>query len=138
VYYNPHGEKMRLFNEDETGGIFKAHDRASLREALLAASSPMTSGMEEKRDRFMSWHCGENDGRAAHRSAGGLAAIATGAFPRTGSNRKDQLGMWRHRWEVAISKSYREINSRLRKKLSPTKRRLLGQSLAQHPEGPAR
>jgi hypothetical protein len=126
IYYNPHGEKMRLFNEDETGGIFKAHDPESLREALVSASAAWTPELESKHTAFMSWQCGENDGRAAFRSAGGLAAIANNASPRTGRNRRDWLTLCGHRRRTSLSRFYLAKRKRLRASLSPLKRMILG------------
>ncbi len=121
VYYNPHGETMRLFNEDETGGIFKAHDRASLHRALVAATKPACEQTEARRASFMNWHCGANDGRAAYRTAGGLAAVSNAAESRTGNNRRDWLAMWGWRRRASLAKAVRTERSRVRRVLSSLK-----------------
>lgn len=81
VYHNPHGEKMRLFNEDQSRGIFqtRTHDEAA--KALAAALEPASGEQQEKFNRFLRLHCGTRDGRAAERVAVALAHIASNARP---------------------------------------------------------
>ncbi|MDB4433326.1 hypothetical protein N9166_01165 [bacterium] len=128
VYYNPHRETMRLFSEDETGGIYKADDQESLAEALAAASEPLTAVGKARRERFLELHCGENDGRAAHRCAASFAALAELASPRTGSAVVDWFGMWSHRRRTRLTREFRDRKNKVRRTLSPLKRRLLGNS----------
>jgi len=128
VYYNPHRETMRLFNEDETGGIYKAHDEESLIEALAGASEPVTAVGEARREHFLELHCGENDGRAAHRCAGGLAALAELASPRTGSALVDWFVMWSQRRRTRLTREFRNRKGTVRRALSPLKQHLVGSS----------
>ncbi len=40
IYYNPHKEKMVLFNQDETGGILKAFSYEELLSKIDEAINP--------------------------------------------------------------------------------------------------
>lgn len=78
IYFNPHGEKMWLFNDDDTGGLPKAFDRAELKSSLSAVLSGKVSA-DRERD-FLEWHCGSLDRTAAQRCAAAIKAVAgTGA-----------------------------------------------------------
>ena len=76
VYYNPHGEDMRLFNEDQTGALLVARNTAELDQALSDALEPPTSQRRAAVELFLDLHCGPRDGLAAQRCASALAAIA--------------------------------------------------------------
>jgi len=67
VYYNPHNEKMRLFNEDKTGGIKKAYDRRSLKNVLIQIMERQID--KELKENFIHLHCAESDRQAAKRCA---------------------------------------------------------------------
>ncbi len=114
VYYNPHDEQMRLFNEDETGGIYKARDPQGLREALALATRPITTKTAQSHELFLRMHCGEGDGQAAWRSAAALASISLAGSPRSGANLRDWYAMWSQRRMTAIKRRYGIERSRLR------------------------
>lgn len=97
IYYNPHGEEMRLFNEDTTGGIYKSYNYAALVGSLHKAIQPMTPEQKEAHRLFLEWHCGENDGGAARRCAFALAYISNFGHPRTGRNALDWYKYWKER-----------------------------------------
>ena len=97
IYYNPHGEEMRLFNEDATGGIYKSYNYATLVESLHKAIQPMSPEQQEAHRLFLEWHCGENDGLAARRCASALAHISNIGHPRTGRNILDWYKYWKAR-----------------------------------------
>ena len=81
LYYNPFGEKMRLFNEDRTHGLLKAWSAEELAPALQKAAEPMDAAEQERFDLFLDHHCGVRDGGAARRCAGALKFLATRANP---------------------------------------------------------
>ena len=97
IYYNPHGEEMRLFKEDATGGIYKSYNYATLVESLHKAIQPMSPEQQEAHRLFLEWHCGENDGLAARRCASALAHISNIGYPRTGRNMLDWYNYWKAR-----------------------------------------
>lgn len=66
VYYNPHGETPRTFNEDRTGGIFLAYDRQQLRAILERHKRGMVFDRESAHT-FLQEHCGPQDGRSLDR-----------------------------------------------------------------------
>ncbi|MEQ8821109.1 MAG: hypothetical protein RLY93_12775 [Sumerlaeia bacterium] len=76
VYHNPHGETMRLFNEDETGALFKSRTGGEVKAAIEQAVEPLTPEREAAFDQFLTLHCGTRDGRAARRVAGALCYLA--------------------------------------------------------------
>ena len=71
IYYNPHGESMRTFNDDTTGGIHKAYGYGELTGAIQAAIQ-QSGQWEAARRSFLQLHCGAHDGRAAERCAAAL------------------------------------------------------------------
>jgi len=75
VYYNPFGEKMHLFNEDYTGGLYKAHDPDGLARVLARAVAPTLSKQQRAAARFLDLHCGPREGGAARRCATALMSI---------------------------------------------------------------
>lgn len=81
VYYNPHGETMRLFNEDQTGGIAKVYSAEQLVPALARALEPPCAERQARFERFLDMHCDARDGRAALRCASALAHLSNGAWP---------------------------------------------------------
>ena len=65
IYYNPHKEKMRLFNEDKSGGIYKAYNKDELKNLL----SRIKDGENNRgiRERFIRFHCIAADGKSSER-----------------------------------------------------------------------
>jgi hypothetical protein len=134
IYYNPHGEKMRLFNEDTTGGIYKSHHYAALVESLHKAIQPMSTEQRDAHQLFLEWHCGENDGLAARRCASALDHISNIGYPRTGRNTLDWYNYWKARNirdNRARPKGYKAV---VRRRLLAVKRKVsrilyLGQDL---------
>ncbi|MCK4794772.1 MAG: hypothetical protein KAV87_64175, partial [Desulfobacteraceae bacterium] len=118
IYYNPHGEEMRLFNEDATGGIYKSYNYATLVESLHKAIQPMSPEQQEAHRLFLEWHCGENDGLAARRCASALAHISNIGYPRTGRNILDWYKYWKTR-------NMRDSRVRLKRYKAGVRRRLL-------------
>lgn len=74
IYYNPHGEGMRTFNDDTTGGILIVRSTDELASALRQATAMLVAD-NGKRRRFINLHCNGADGRAAERCASALAAV---------------------------------------------------------------
>ncbi|MCC6545690.1 hypothetical protein IT570_00870 [Candidatus Sumerlaeota bacterium] len=72
VYFNPFGERMRLFNDDRTHGLLKAFTDAELKGAVEKAATEMDSAERERFDQFVALHCGAADGGAAKRVATAL------------------------------------------------------------------
>ncbi len=60
IYYNPHGETMPYFNDDETEGIYKAYDEKELGETIVKALKNHEKD-KVKRKRFLELHCGPQD-----------------------------------------------------------------------------
>ncbi|HMX62824.1 MAG TPA: hypothetical protein PKD58_07130, partial [Candidatus Sumerlaeota bacterium] len=81
VYFNPFGEKMRLFNEDRTGGLLKAMGHDDLPKAMERAATTMDAEEQMRFDQFVALHCGAADGCAATRVAGALQWLARCANP---------------------------------------------------------
>jgi CDP-Glycerol:Poly(glycerophosphate) glycerophosphotransferase len=76
IYYNPHGEDMRLFNEDRTGGIFVARNEDELVVALQETQKNGGEPGREARDRFIRLHCRAQDGQSAKRVAEALERVS--------------------------------------------------------------
>lgn len=93
IYHNPFGEKMRLFNEDATGGIGKAVDRAQLIAALRDLTTAADAARAEKRQRFLSLHCGPTDRRAGERCAMALRWLASAPPVRRRNKLLSMLGL---------------------------------------------
>jgi hypothetical protein len=74
IYYNPHGETMQLFNDDDTAGIYKAY---CLDELLLIFEKIKNEAELNKvaRKNFNLLHCGNQDGNASKRCANSIGAI---------------------------------------------------------------
>lgn len=72
VYYNPHGEDMRTFNEDDSGGIEKACNRKELKKSL-AQVSQKPQGNDS--DKFVKLHCTAADGNSSKRCSEALSVI---------------------------------------------------------------
>lgn len=66
VYYNPHGEPMQTFNQDETKGILKAYDSGELK-SILAKHKLDMSFKSESAFQSMLYHCGPPDGKSINR-----------------------------------------------------------------------
>ena len=81
VYFNPFGEKMRLFNEDRTGGLLKAMSHGELPLAMERAAITMDAEGQKRFDQFIALHCGAADGGAATRVASALQWLADSANP---------------------------------------------------------
>src|SRR5690606_18353522 len=67
IYFNPHGETMRLFNEDATGGIHKSNNSEDLIRVLRNALEGDSREQQERMNAFLTLHCGSTDGNAALR-----------------------------------------------------------------------
>ena len=91
VYYNPHGERMRLFNEDQTGGLYKASDFSGLVQAIQQALKPLAEEQQKRFDLFLDLHCGVRDGGAARRCASVLSRISQFGYP---FNEMHGFGSW--------------------------------------------
>jgi len=74
VYYNPHREKMRTFNEDDTGAVVRVYNADELSQALI---STMETADDNSviRDQFLQLHCGILDHQAAERCATALCDV---------------------------------------------------------------
>lgn len=73
IYYNPHGEEMRIFNEDESRGIYRAYNKDGLKSLLSRIKE-----REEKRgdrERFIRLHCVAADGKSSERNFQALRII---------------------------------------------------------------
>ena len=73
VYHNPHGEKMRIFNEDESGAFWRTKNKKELKEALSRISRGVRRTKEK--ELFVSLHCTSADGKSAARCADALTTI---------------------------------------------------------------
>lgn len=74
IYYNPHGETMQLFNDDNTNGIYKAYSRDELLK--IFESIKCVGGKNQiDRNNFTLMHCGCNDGFASQRCANSIQEI---------------------------------------------------------------
>lgn len=91
VYYNPHKERMRLFNEDQTGGLYKASDFSGLVQAIQLALKPLTVEQQNRFELFLDLHCGVRDGGAARRCASVLSQISQFGYP---PNNRHGFGSW--------------------------------------------
>ena len=93
IYFNPHGEKMWLFNDDDTGGLPKAYERSELRSAL---ESVLGRTVPPERERaFLEWHCGASDHAAAARCVAAIKAVAgTGAHRWKKTRREEPQSRW--------------------------------------------
>lgn len=94
VYYNPHGEDMRLFIEDRTGALLFATDEASLTAALLTALAPATAARRDAEALFLDLHCGPRDGRAVERCARAIATIAARGDVASRPTPRERLHAW--------------------------------------------
>lgn len=74
VYYNPHGETMQLFNDDETGGVTKVYSSDELSEAITSTLRNADDN-SLNRERFLRLHCGSLDHEAAERCAIALSDV---------------------------------------------------------------
>ena len=75
VYYNPHGETMQLFNDDETGGVTKVYSSDELSEAITSTLRNADDN-SLNREHFLQLHCGALDNQAAERCAIALGDVA--------------------------------------------------------------
>jgi hypothetical protein len=75
VYYNPHGEKMWTFNEDDTGGVTRVYDPGELSEAI-ATTIRTADNNSLNREHFLRLHCGALDNQAVERCAIALGDVA--------------------------------------------------------------
>ena len=117
IYYNPHGEERRLFDEDATGALSKSADYATLVSSLSEAAKSFSPEHYNSRQEFLILHCGENDGLAAHRCASALAHISNMGYPRTGRNKLDWYNYWKAR-------NIKNAQVKLKKYKAAIKRRL--------------
>lgn len=67
IYYNPHGESPKSFNEDPTDGIFKAFNKEELKGILLKHKSDFTKINKKDIIETMEYHCGIQDGNSHDR-----------------------------------------------------------------------
>jgi len=74
VYYNPHGEKMRTFEEDATGGLAKVHNADELSQAIISTIKTADDN-SLNREQFLQLHCGLMDHGAAERCAAALCDV---------------------------------------------------------------
>ena len=76
IYYNPHREPMKTFNEDNSGGIINVYDRGTLKEVLARHQQAPRFDEASALD-YMARHCGPMDrdsiGRVV-RAIGGLVS----------------------------------------------------------------
>ncbi|MGD8458251.1 MAG: hypothetical protein PVF83_17885, partial [Anaerolineales bacterium] len=56
IYYNPHNEPFRIFSEDQTGGIFIANDKSSLKQIILDIIADPDQN-DENVTNFLRNHC---------------------------------------------------------------------------------
>ena len=94
VYYNPHREDMRLFNEDNTGALLFAHDHGTLVGALQTALAPASAARRDAVRLFLDLHCGPRDGRAAQRCAAAITAIASSGDVASRPTPRERLHAW--------------------------------------------
>ncbi|KPJ56686.1 hypothetical protein AMJ49_04225 [Parcubacteria bacterium DG_74_2] len=75
VYYNPHKEKMRLFNEDKSEGVYKAYNKDELKNLL----SRIKNGEDNRviKERFIRFHCISADGKSSERCFHALKIISS-------------------------------------------------------------
>jgi predicted O-methyltransferase YrrM len=75
IYFNPHGEPFRIFQQDETGAVPVARNQSELLALLrLALATRDDDGI--KRRQFLLSHCATLEGDAAARCAETVRAIA--------------------------------------------------------------
>ncbi len=75
IYFNPHGEPFRIFQQDETGAVPIAQDQSELL-ALLRLALTTRDDDPVKRRQFLLSHCATLNGDAAARCADAIRAIA--------------------------------------------------------------
>ena len=75
IYYNPHNEKMRTFNEDDIGGIFKVYKKSELKRTIENALATYKENEITRRD-FLTIHCGPLDHNNTKRCQVALNNIA--------------------------------------------------------------
>jgi hypothetical protein len=75
IYFNPHGEPFRIFQQDETGAVPVARNQSELLALIRLA---LTTGDDDwiKRRQFLLSHCATLEGDAAARCAETVRAIA--------------------------------------------------------------
>jgi hypothetical protein len=76
IYYNPHGEKMKTFNEDTTGGLVKVNKSTLLSQAIQSSLDNVKIN-EFLRESFLNLHCGSHDNLAGRRCALAIESVAT-------------------------------------------------------------
>ncbi len=77
IYYNPHGEPFKIFNEDDSGAIFKAKNRKELIEAI----NNIISGEKPNKEiilKFLNNHCIGIDKKNTERCIKALEEIYNG------------------------------------------------------------
>jgi hypothetical protein len=75
IYFNPHHERMKLFNDDTTGGIYSVYNSDDLGSVLHNAISQIESN-QSFREKFLKYHCGMHDGNASRRCAESLKIVS--------------------------------------------------------------
>ncbi len=94
VYYNPHGEDIRLFNEDETGGLCKVYDNSVLAHTIQQTLNPLSVEQQNKFELFLDFHCGARDGRAARRCASALSYLSQEGYPLSDNSPYSRFRFW--------------------------------------------
>lgn len=104
IYYNPHGESMYLFNNDETGGLQKASNKEDLRACLLALLGRNDSEPDDQEMAFLNLHCGPLDGNAAKRCASAIEMIRQNDSPHGFSYDQRMRAFRRRRISLRIAR----------------------------------
>lgn len=117
IYYNPHREKMRTFNEDDTGAVVKVYNADELLPALLSTVDTANDN-SVIRDQFLQLHCGILDHRAAERCATALCDIVNlysvdMSIQRAIAFQPTSTGIFRRLTSIRLYKMLRDSSSHL-------------------------
>jgi hypothetical protein len=81
IYYNPHGEQMRIQAGPPKDGLLRASNPDSLCRLLEENMAGISPDLQERVDAILRNHCGAADGNAARRCASALIKVASHGSP---------------------------------------------------------